>query len=148
MKTKEEMIKHLKEFFKENTFLYEIENVFLYGSWARGFPKQDSDIDIAVVFSKESLSKEECFEYITDISLSLSNEINLDVNVISIDLDFNKPMLYYNAIVLGEPIFIKDYQKYVYLKNKAIYNMEDFNVFGIGWQLMAAKKTLESIKNV
>ena len=147
VKTKEEITTHLKKFFKEKASCYKVEDAFLYGSWARGFPREDSDIDIAVVLSDEISLQDEIFETITTISLSLTDEIGLDVNVIPIRCDFNKPMLYYNAIVLGEPVFIKDFNKYIALRNEAIYHMEDFSIFGLNWYLNIARKNLEELKN-
>jgi len=67
---------------------------FLYGSWARGLPRLDSDVDIALVFSK-ALSVDDIFKHITDISLLLSRDIHSEVNIIPVYSDFKKPMLYY-----------------------------------------------------
>ncbi len=33
--------------------MYKISLAFLYGSWACGLPRWDSDIDIAIVFEEE-----------------------------------------------------------------------------------------------
>lgn len=147
MDKKEEIIKHLRNYFDKNASLYGLEMVFLYGSWARGFPRNDSDIDIAIVFSEEPSTDDEYFKRITDISLSLSAELNREVNVINIYEDFRKPMLYYNAIVLGLPVFIKDFVKYVNFKNEAIYQMEDFCIFGMDWQHKVATKNLEALRH-
>lgn len=147
MKTREEIEKLLKNFFEKKAKSYGIEMAFLYGSWARGFPKEDSDIDIAVVFKNKLLSDNDLFELINDISFSLSKEIGLEVNTIPIRPDFREPMLYYNAIVLGTPVFIEDYDKYINLKNEAVFQMEDFSIFGIDWQLKIARKNLEELKH-
>jgi predicted nucleotidyltransferase len=146
MDKKEEIIKRLRNYFDGNANLYNLEMVFLYGSWARGFPRHDSDIDIAIVFSEEPSSDDESFRNITDISLSLSAELNREVNVIQIYKDFRKPMLYYNAIVSGLPLFIKDFVRYVNFKNEAIYQMEDFCIFGVDWQYEVATKNLEALR--
>ncbi|MBM4064321.1 MAG: nucleotidyltransferase domain-containing protein [Planctomycetes bacterium] len=147
MLTQPEIIHILKTYFNEASPVYKIEMVFLYGSWARGFPKKTSDVDVAVVFSEEQCTEDKVFEHITDISFSLTKRIGLEVNVIPIYSDFRKPMLYYNAIVLGIPVFIKDQNKYPILRNEAIYQMEDFTLFGTKWQLEIAKKNLEDIKH-
>jgi predicted nucleotidyltransferase len=147
MHTREQIISECEKFFKKRASQYKVENAFLYGSWARGYPRQDSDIDIAVMFLDESCSEDITFERITAMSVSLVSEIGLEVNIIAIHRDFNEPMLYYNAIVLGEPVFIKDYAKYIDLKNEAIYQMEDFSIFGIDWQINAAKRNLEVISH-
>jgi predicted nucleotidyltransferase len=120
---------------------------FLYGSWARGFPKEDSDVDIAIVFIKEPGSDDELFRSLNDISLPLSKELGREVNSIAIQSNFNKPMLYYNAIILGIPVFIRDTDKYLRLRNEAVFQMEDFNLFGIDWQVRITRKNLEELKH-
>jgi len=120
---------------------------FLYGSWAKGFPKETSDVDIAVFFYPEKDSEDEEFNRITDISLQLSEIIRKEINIILIRTDFRKPMLYYNAIVLGQPIYIKNTERYISLKNEVIYQMEDFSIFGINWQLIAANKNIRRLIN-
>src|SRR3989304_10446182 len=146
MDKKEEIIKPLKNYFNKNASLYGLEMVFLYGSWAKGFPRHDSDIDIAIIFSEEPSSDDESFKHIIDISLSLSEELSQEVNVIQIYKDFRKPMLYYNAIVSDLPVFIKDFVRYVNFKNEAIYQMEDFCIFGVDWQYEVATKNLEALR--
>jgi predicted nucleotidyltransferase len=147
MHTKPEILALLKTFFKESASAYKIEIAFLYGSWARGFPKSFSDVDVAIVFSEEPSTEDEAFTTITDISLILRKKLKLDVNVIPIYSDFRRPMLYYNAIVLGIPVFIGNQDRYVFLRNQAIFQMEDFTLFGTKWQLEIAKKNLEDIKH-
>ncbi len=121
---------------------------FLYGSWASGSPRQDSDIDVAILFSKEISIEEEIFERITDISLLLSSNLRSEVNIIPLSLDFGKPMLYYNAIASGLPLFFRDFSHYVDLKNEAVYQVEDFNIFGRDWQLAVARRNLETLTYV
>jgi predicted nucleotidyltransferase len=144
---REKINRQLKSFFEENADRYGLEMAFLYGSWAKGIPRPDSDIDLALLFSPEPSTDDESCERLTDISLSLSTELRKEVNIIQIHEDFRKPMLYYNAIVLGSPVFIKNIDRYVRLKNEALYQMEDFSIFGINWQFMAAAKNLEALKN-
>ena len=147
MRTKLEILTLLKTFFEESASAYKIEMAFLYGSWARGFPKSFSDVDVAIVFLEEPGTEDETFTIITDISLVLGKKLRLDVNVIPIYSDFRKPMLYYNAIVLGIPVFIRNQDRYIFLRNQAIFQMEDFTLFGTNWQLEIAKKNLEDIKH-
>ena len=144
MHTQKEIKNILEYRFKEIANAYKIEVAFLYGSWARGYPKESSDVDIAVVFS-ETGDEDKVFEMITDITLSLMKEIRVEVNIIPIFLDFRKPMLYYNAIVLGVPVFIRDQNRYAALLNEAIFQMEDFSIFGTGWQLEVADKNIKEL---
>jgi predicted nucleotidyltransferase len=142
---KDNLILLLKTFFKENAKEYNIDMAFLYGSWAGGYPRKDSDVDLAVLFSKELLSNHEIFNIITDISYNLSSKIKKEVNILPIYRDFRKPMLYYNAIVLSIPVYIKNFQEYVKLKNEAIFQMEDFSIFGLKWQIEMTRKNLEAL---
>lgn len=115
---------------------------FLYGSWIEGFPHIDSDIDLAILFSEDFDSEEYTFSLITDISYRLQKILNREVNIISIYRDFRQPMLYYNAIVSGMPVFIKDEDKFLSLKLYAISQMEDFRILGIPWQIEIAGQVL------
>lgn len=142
------MIKeNIKNFFKENSEKYRIEMAFLYGSIIAGSLKEESDIDLAVYLSDNVSSEDEIFEIITEISAILSEEILREVNVIYIYPDFRHPMLYYNAIVHGTPLYIKNFNKYISLRNEAIFQMEDFSIFGIPWQLIIARKNLEVLEH-
>ncbi len=145
--SRDDLIRKLKSFFDENAGRYSIDMAFLYGSWAKGFPKETSDVDIAVFLYPEKDSDDEEFNMITDISLQLSEIIRKEINIISIRTDFRKPMLYYNAIVLSQPIYIKNTERYISLKNEVIYQMEDFSIFGINWQLIVANKNIRRLRN-
>ena len=144
--SREEIIKRLSEYFDRNAGRYELEMVFLYGSWAGGFPTNDSDVDIAIIFLDEPPSDDESFRTITNISLSLSRELGRDVNVIQVYKDFRKPMPYYNAVSRGMPVYIQEQDKYTRIKNDALYHMEDFSIFGIDWQCQVAAKNLEAVR--
>jgi len=144
---KEKLINKLKEFFQEKAASFSIEMVFLYGSWAKGFPKDDSDLDLALVFSEEKTAPAESFKRITDISVWLENILKKEINIIEIRKEFDKPMLYYNAIIHGVPIYISDFNSYLKLRNEAIFQMEDFSIFGLSWQYEAARKNLEAIES-
>lgn len=148
MDARREIIDHLERFFRNYSEQYGVEMAFLYGSWAKGHPRQDSDIDVAILFSKEITTEEEIFECVTDVSLLLSSDLRAEVNLIPLSLDFGRPMLYYNAIVSGIPLFFRDFNRYVDLKNEAIFQMEDFNIFGRHWQLAVAKRNLETLAHV
>jgi predicted nucleotidyltransferase len=142
---REEIIKQLKFFFENNADRHRLEMAFLYGSWAKGIPRPDSDIDLAIVFSPEPSTDDESYERLTDISLFLSTELKKEVNIIQIHEDFRKPMLYYNAIVKGIPFYVKDYSKFLALRKESIDQMEDYEIFGRDWQLIIARRNLEDL---
>lgn len=143
---KEKIIVILKSYFQDKAGFYNIEMAFLYGSWASGYPKKESDIDIAVMFSCE-MGKEKMFDIINSMSLELSNILKKDISIIHIDRELSKPMLHYNAIVHGEPVFVRDFTRYVDVRLKAIFQMEDFSIFGLKWQDEIVKKRMEMISH-
>jgi len=144
MDKKTQILSSLKSYFKHKAEIYNIDMVFLYGSWATGFPKIESDVDIAVVFNKE-MGRDEMFDIITTLSLELTNLLKLETNVLYIDEEFSKPMLYYNAIVHGIPLFIKSFTRYVDKRLYAIFQMEDFSIFGIKWHAEIVERRLEKL---
>lgn len=147
MNNREDLILKLQSFFKEKAEMLGVDMAFLYGSWASGYPRKDSDVDVALFFFPEPSSEEETFRLITDISLEILTNTGIEVNIISLDKDFKKPMLYYNAIVLSTPLYINDFERYATLKNQAIAQMEDFSLFGIKWQMAVAKRNLEALQH-
>jgi predicted nucleotidyltransferase len=131
---REKIILNLKNFFEEKASYYKLELVFLYGSWVRGYPKKESDIDLAILFSPEIIEDTQRFLIITDISYHLQEKLKRDVNIIAILEEFTNPFLYYNVIIFGVPIFIKDYNRLLSLKLEALFTMEDFKNFAVKWQ--------------
>ena len=141
------IINKLQSYFQREASRFGVEVVFLYGSWAAGFPRFDSDIDIAVLFDDEGIPEDEVFERLTAITLDLTKSLSSEVSVIPIYRDFRKPMLYYNAVIKGIPLFFTSRQKYVGLVNKALYHMEDFETFGRKWLIDLATRNLEEIRH-
>src|SRR3972149_2395044 len=114
------IVEILRSFFRREASHFGVEAAFLYGSWAAGFPRLESDIDIAVLFDDDSMTEDEVFERLTAITLGLMKVLPSEVNAIPIYSDFRKPMLYYNAIIKSVPVFFSNRQKYVDLINKAL----------------------------
>jgi len=143
MLTGKDILEKLKSFFRGSAALYGIEMAFLYGSWLRGNPRDNSDVDVAIWFDSDALSKDKIFYRITDLSITLSRLIDKEVNIFVITRDFKNPMIQYNAIALGIPIFIKEFDLYISLKMEAIFQMEDFSIFGRDWQLEIGERRLK-----
>lgn len=141
---REEAISTLKAYFQDKADACDIVTVFLYGSWACGYPKIESDVDVAVLFNHE-MSEEKIFSSMNTISLELTDILKREVNVLYIDKDLSRPMLHYNAIVKGIPVFMRDFTRYVDLRLKAISQMEDFSIFGTKWQSDVVRKRLEGL---
>ncbi len=102
---KKEIISLLKSYFQSKADKYNIDLAFLYGSWASGHPKKESDVD----------------------------------------RELSKPMIYYNVTVHGTPIYIRAFTRFVDTKLRAIYQMEDFCMFGTKWQEEIVRKRLEAL---
>jgi hypothetical protein len=54
-------------------------------------------------------------------------------------------MLYYNAIILGSPLYIKDKDKFMQLKLESLCQKEDFQIFGVTWQRKVAQDIVKEI---
>jgi len=143
---KGKLILSLKDYFEDRAEAYNVEMAFLYGSWASGLPKKESDVDIAVVFTEE-MEEEEIFEIITTISLELTDILKKETNILFIDRELSKPMICYNAIVHGIPVYLRDFTRFVNMKLRAIHQMEDFSIFGTKWQAEIVKKRIEAFKH-
>ena len=119
---KENVIKKtLVKYFNEKAQSCHVDMAFLFGSYARGKPKNKSDIDIAVVL--RVLGREKISELTSKIAVDISQLTKKEVDVIPIYRDFRKPMLYYNAIVLGRKLFVKDRAEFWQLYREALYHM-------------------------
>jgi predicted nucleotidyltransferase len=141
-----DMLSAIISYFQNNADVFNIDMAFLYGSWAFGQPKGESDVDIAVLFAKE-MKEEEIFEIITTLSLELTYLLKTETNILFIDGELSKPMLHYNAIVHGIPVYTKDYTGFVDTKLRAIHQMEDFRIFGTKWQSEIVKKRMEALNH-
>lgn len=125
---RDEIIQVLKGYFINRADFFNMDFSFLYGSWVYDHPVKESDIDIAIISSDSDENK--IFNILNTISLELSDLLKCDVNMIFIDAELSNPMIHYNSIVYGIPVFIKDFDRYVNLRLKAISKMEDFSLFG------------------
>ncbi len=141
---KDQIVETLKDYFLSLKDIYDIDFAFLYGSRACGNPMKDSDIDIAVLYTDE-VSEDEVFEKVDKIALELTEKLKQETNILYIDHEISKPMLHYNAIIHGIPIFIRDFTKYVDIRFKAISQMEDFSIFGTKWQVEIVRRRLETL---
>ena len=132
----------LNDFFKENYDSFKIDMAFLYGSYAFKKEKESSDIDIEILFS-DGLKEEEKFNFLTEISYILEKKIKKEVNIISLSKDFPDPCFYYDVIVLGNVLFYRNFDDYVKFKLEALYQFEDFQIFGMEWKKELMRKRLK-----
>ena len=144
---KDFIVSKLTAFFLQNADQLDIETVFLYGSFAGGYPKIESDIDLGILFGQKVKDPFKIHSLITDISYKLTLELKKEVNIVNVNPDFDHPMLYYNIIILGIPLYVKDEDRFLSLKLEALYQMEDFQLFGAKWQRETARNLLKEVFN-
>lgn len=82
--SRDAVIKKVKSLRKELLYNYNIENLYLFGSFAKGNNTEKSDLDFVVIFN-ESLINKEKNDMINNMKNYLSNEFDCDVDL----LDFN-----------------------------------------------------------
>jgi predicted nucleotidyltransferase len=140
-KSREDLLRQLERFFGEEAERLGVQMAFLFGSRAHGIPREDSDVDLAVLFD-EQLSDDEIFNRVDAIALRLVSLLGLDVSILPVYRDFRKPMLYYNALMKGLPVFVRDADACARLRHEAVGQMEDFQIFGPRWQIEAARRNL------
>jgi predicted nucleotidyltransferase len=147
MTGQQEIIKTLSDYFSTRSEVYGVEMAFLYGSWAGGYPRDDSDIDLSLLFLNEELTEEEIFARILSIEWELSKKLKREVNILLLTRDFRKPLLYYNAIIHGILIYAGQFEAYMALIIEALFQMEDYSLFGLEWQRELTLKNLEVLKS-
>ena len=140
------LISRVETFFQENAGRYHVGIALIYGSRAFGYAREDSDLDLAIVFSS-NLSDEQVFILVTQISMKLLDFLGMEVNIMPLYPDFRQPMLYYNAIIHGILVYCDDFGNYVDLKLQALQQMEDFRFFGIRWQMEVTQQNLEELNH-
>jgi len=132
----------LESFFQREAKRLGIEAAFLVGSHAALTARPDSDVDVALLFCDET-DPRALFDRTNEIAVELGRESRAQIDMIVLDPDLSRPMLAYNCIVRGIPLYLRDPASLPALRNEAIRQMEDFCVFGVGWQIEAARRNLE-----
>jgi len=136
----------LEEYFSREADRLHVACAFLYGSWAGGLPRPDSDVDISVLFEDDA-DDDTVFQRLTEMSLALSRLLHRDVEILPIRADFRKPFLCFNAIVRARPVYFRSAGRLRKLQREALFQMEDYSLFGPRWQAALAAKNLEALKH-
>jgi len=79
--------------------------IVLFGSYARGTQRPDSDIDIAIK-SKREVSKLEIFDLVQELEVVTKKDVDL------IDLDSISDSFRYEILINGETIYCEDSVKF------------------------------------
>ena len=132
----------LESFFRREAGRWGIEAAFLVGSHAALTARPDSDVDVALLFSGET-DLRVLFDRTNEIAVELARISRARIDMIVLDPDLSRPMLAYNCIVRGIPLYLRDPARLAALRNEAIRQMEDFRIFGVAWQIEAARRNLE-----
>ncbi len=112
-KTKEE----LKEIIKD----YPVDFVIIFGSLIRGNFRDDSDIDIAI-----HLNKDLDFLEIGDIVSRLETKLERDIDIVILNkLYYEDPILAFEIISKGLPVYVIDREKFIDFKYKTFIEYMD-----------------------
>ena len=97
---------------------------YIFGSAVRGQMGPHSDIDTAVLFDR-GLSDKEQFDKKLSISHEITHEFSVrDADVINLSQTTN-PVLRYEAVLEGEPVFVKTAAARVRLLHSIMLEYED-----------------------
>lgn len=118
---------------------------FLYGSAAAGMLKDESDIDVAILF--DSVSGRDAFDLVSGLETELTIILKRDTEILVLDREKVRPLLFFNAVVHGIPVYFRDFTRLVDLKNEALGLKEDWELFGTSWQADLAAKKIEGWKH-
>ncbi|ADQ06805.1 DNA polymerase beta domain protein region [Caldicellulosiruptor hydrothermalis 108] len=119
---KDKIVKILKEYFeKENAVIF----AYLFGSYAKGKERKNSDVDIAVYINEEiAKDAKKVLEYqikhMSDISDLLKKEVDLVI------LNHASPLLRHEVISEGTLLIEKDHDKLVNFKKQSFYYYQDW----------------------
>lgn len=82
---KQEMRTLLEKYVEEIKKIYglHLKSVILYGSYARGDFKEDSDIDIMILVDISDLELKQYFEKLSDMTFDFNMDYNLEINPIA-----------------------------------------------------------------
>lgn len=110
MENIETVLKKIVEILKARP---EVLAVYLFGSYAKGYAREDSDVDIGVVTPSSYKKKDVLFMYglqsdLQDELAASSLEKKVDLVVLG-----NVPVTLQSEIISGRPLLVKDEQKLV-----------------------------------
>ncbi len=86
--TRDEVIKKIKNLKEELHNTYNIDKLYLFGSFAKGNNTEKSDLDFVVIFN-ETLIKKEKNDMIKMVKQYLSKEYNCDVDLLDFSYALN-----------------------------------------------------------
>ncbi|WAM37231.1 type VII toxin-antitoxin system MntA family adenylyltransferase antitoxin [Caldicellulosiruptor acetigenus] len=122
MMEKDKIVKILKEYFeKEDNVIF----AYLFGSYAKGKERENSDVDIAVYVNEEIANDSKKvldfqIKHMSNISDILKKEVDLVI------LNHASPLLRHEVISEGILLVEKDHNKLVNFKKMSFYYYQDW----------------------
>lgn len=119
---KDKIVKILKEYFeKEDNVIF----AYLFGSYAKGKERENSDVDIAVYVNEEIANDSKKvldfqIKHMSNISDILKKEVDLVI------LNHASPLLRHEVISEGILLVEKDHNKLVNFKKMSFYYYQDW----------------------
>ena len=99
-----------------------IEFAYIFGSYAAGLNREDSDIDLAI-YLKENINID--YEYPVRLALKIEKRIGIPVDVIILN---DKPILIISEVLKnGIVVFSKNERKRIFFETKMLSQIQDFN---------------------
>lgn len=99
MKISQDIINKIKSYFSQKP---KVVAVYLYGSFTKGTAREDSDIDLAILAEKSSISSDLQIEAMSDLGLILGKEVEVQ------NLNICKTTFAYRVISEGKIIYEKN----------------------------------------
>lgn len=137
--------KIIEEIVKSKAKDWKLKAFFLFGSTAYDMDTVRSDIDIAVAF-EENLDRSTKKTIRNHIIKTLSQATGREIDIVEIEDKANKPLLLYNAIINGIPVYIKSEEFYKELITKYTKEMENHYTNRIGERIKKCEKMLAEIE--
>ncbi|WPX07819.1 type VII toxin-antitoxin system MntA family adenylyltransferase antitoxin [Anaerocellum danielii] len=119
---KSKILEVLKEYFeKESAIVF----AYLFGSYAKGKEREDSDVDIAVYVNEELANdSKRLLEFQVKHMLGISDILRKEVDLVI--LNQASPLLRHEVISEGILIVEKDHDKLVNFKKMSFYYYQDW----------------------
>ena len=84
MDKREEILLKLKNYYNKNKDFYKIEEIGIFGSWAKGEAKENSDVDVYIKLKESNLFK------LSRIRIELEELLGIKTDLIQIRDKMNK----------------------------------------------------------
>lgn len=112
----EDQINLLKEFLNKDA---NVEFAFVFGSYAKGMQKKESDLDVAIYFENPPEGVE-FLSYINRLSELVGEEVDIAV------LNRASAFLRHQVMKYGSPLIIKNHLTYIRFREKTMIDYDEY----------------------